>query len=56
MRMMKAVYGRPVILLIDEYDVPLSKAAESKNKEYYNRMLDVIRGIMSISLKKNEYL
>lgn len=56
MRMMKAVYGKPVILLIDEYDVPLSKAAESKNKEYYNRMLDVIRGIMSISLKTNEYL
>ncbi|MDO5133071.1 MAG: AAA family ATPase [Eubacteriales bacterium] len=56
MRMMHAVYGKPVILLIDEYDVPLSKAAESKNKEYYRQMLDVIRGIMSISLKTNEYL
>ena len=56
MRMMKAVYGKPVILLIDEYDVPLSKAAESKNKEYYRQMLDVIRGILSISLKTNEYL
>ena len=56
MRMMNAVYGKPVILLIDEYDVPLSKAAESKNKDYYARMLDVIRGIMSISLKTNEYL
>ena len=56
MRMMKAVYGKPVILLIDEYDVPLSKAEESKNKEYYRQMLDIIRGILSISLKTNEYL
>lgn len=56
MRMMKAVYGKPVVLLIDEYDVPLSKAAETKNIEYYRQMLDVIRGIMSISLKTNEYL
>lgn len=56
MRMMKAVYGKPVILLIDEYDVPLSKAEETKNKEYYRQMLDVIRGMLSISLKTNEYL
>ena len=56
MRMMNAVYGKPVILLIDEYDVPLSKAEESKNKDYYRQMLDVIRGLLSISLKTNEYL
>lgn len=56
MRMMNLFYGRPVILLIDEYDVPLSKAEETKNKDYYRQMLDVIRGIMSISLKTNEYL
>ena len=56
MRMMCAVYGKPAILLIDEYDVPLSKAERTKNKEYYSQMLDVIRGIMSISLKTNEYL
>ena len=56
MRMMKAVYGKNVILLIDEYDVPLSKAWDSKNQEYYRQMLDVIRGILSISLKTNEYL
>ncbi|MBQ1311095.1 MAG: AAA family ATPase [Blautia sp.] len=56
MRMMNAVYGKPVILLIDEYDVPLSKAEETKNKEYYKQMMDVIRGIMSVSLKTNEYL
>lgn len=56
MRMMSAFYGKPVILLIDEYDVPLSKAAESGNQDYYRQMLDVIRGILSISLKTNEYL
>lgn len=56
MRMMKAVYGKPVILLIDEYDVPLAKAEETKNKDFYRQMLDVIRGLMSISMKTNEYL
>ena len=58
MRMMNAVYGKKVILLIDEYDVPLAKASErdtSKNG-YYSRMLDVIRGIMSTALKDNEFL
>ena len=58
MRMMNTVYGKPVILLIDEYDVPLAKASEKNTTEnrYYEQMLDVIRGIMSISLKTNEYL
>lgn len=56
MRMMMAVYGKPVILLVDEYDVPLAKAEETKNKEYYKQMLDVIRGLLSISMKTNEYL
>jgi len=56
MRMMNAIYGKPVILLIDEYDVPLAKAEETKNKEFYRQMLDLIRGIMSISMKTNEYL
>ena len=58
MRMMNAVYGKPVILLIDEYDVPLAKASEkntSKNR-YYEQMLDVIKGMLSIALKTNEYL
>ena len=58
MRMMNAVYGRKVILLIDEYDVPLARASEkdtSKNG-YYSKMLDVIRGLMSTALKDNEFL
>ena len=56
MRMMKAVYDKPVILLIDEYDVPLAKAEETKNKAFYKQMLDLIRGMMSITMKTNEYL
>ena len=58
MRMMSIVYGKKVILLIDEYDVPLAKASEkdiSKNG-YYSKMLDVIKGIMSTALKDNEFL
>ena len=58
MRMMNAVYGKPVILLIDEYDVPLAKASEKNTAQnrYYVQMLDVIKGMLSIALKTNEYL
>ena len=58
MRMMNAVYGKPVILLIDEYDVPLAKASEKNTagNRYYVQMLDVIKGMLSIALKTNEYL
>ena len=58
MRMMKAVYGKPVILLIDEYDVPLAKASEKNTAQnrYYEQMLDVIKGMLSIALKTNEFL
>ena len=56
MRMMNAVHEKPVILLIDEYDVPLAKADAAKNTEFYRQMLDIIRGLMSTSLKTNEYL
>ena len=58
MRMMNAVYGKKVILLIDEYDVPLAMASEKDTPEngYYAKMLDMIRGIMSTALKDNEFL
>ena len=58
MRMMNAVYGQKVILLIDEYDVPLAKASEkdTAKNQYYSRMHDVIKGIMSTALKDNEFL
>ena len=56
--MLQAVYGRRVILLIDEYDVPLAVASEKSTSEngYYAAMLDVIRGLMSTALKDNEFL
>ena len=58
MRMMNAVYGKKVILLIDEYDVPLAKASESNTAKngYYSKMLNVIKGIMGTALKDNEFL
>lgn len=52
-RMMHAHYGKPVILLIDEYDVPLAKASEAN---YYTEMLDVIRALLGVALKTNPYL
>lgn len=51
-RMMAAHYDRPVILLMDEYDVPLAKASE---KGYYSEMLDVIKGVMR-AIKDNNSL
>lgn len=58
MRMMNAVYGQKVILLIDEYDVPLARASEmdTSRNGYYPKMFDVIKGIMSTALKDNEFL
>ena len=58
MRMMFTVYGKPVILLIDEYDVPLAKASEqdTEKNQYYVKMLDVIRGMFDAALKGNEFL
>ena len=51
-RMMQQHYGKPVILLIDEYDVPVAKA---NNNGYYNKMLDVMKGLMQ-ALKDNQAL
>lgn len=58
MRMMYTLYGKKVVLLIDEYDVPLAKASErdTKTNKYYSSMLDVVKGIMSTALKDNEFL
>jgi hypothetical protein len=52
-RMMQAHYGRQVILLIDEYDVPLAKASENN---YYVSMLDMLRSMLGIVLKSNRFL
>lgn len=52
-RMMYMHYGKPVILLLDEYDVPLSKA---NGYGYYDEMLDLVRSLLSTALKTNLYL
>lgn len=46
-------YGQKVILLIDEYDVPLDKAYAHG---YYDRMIDLIRAMFSAALKTNDSL
>ncbi|GHU72691.1 hypothetical protein AGMMS49992_09190 [Clostridia bacterium] len=46
-------YGKKVIVLIDEYDVPLDKAFQNG---YYKEMLDVIRGMLGQVLKSNSQL
>lgn len=51
-RMMQQHYGKPVILLIDEYDVPVAKA---NSNGYYAEMLDVMTGLLQ-ALKDNQAL
>ena len=51
-RLMCQQYGKPVILLIDEYDVPVAKA---NSNGYYEEMLDVMKGLMQ-ALKDNQAL
>ena len=46
-------YGKTVILLLDEYDVPLAK---SSAHGYYPDMLNVIKSMMTTSLKDNNTL
>ena len=46
-------HGQKVILLIDEYDVPLDKAF---HHGYYREMVALIRGLFGQALKTNEYL
>lgn len=46
-------YNQKVILLIDEYDVPLDKAFQHS---YYNEMVSLIRGLFGQALKTNEFL
>lgn len=51
-RLLEQHYGKKVILLIDEYDVPIAKA---NSHGYYNEMMDVIKGLMQ-ALKDNPSL
>ena len=53
MRMMQAHFQKPVILLLDEYDVPLAKASANG---YYPQMLELMKSLMSTALKDNSTL
>lgn len=46
-------YGQKVILLIDEYDVPLDKAFQAG---YYDEMVSLIRSLLGNALKTNDSL
>lgn len=50
---LKEYYGKKVIILIDEYDVPLDKAFEYN---YYNEMIILLRNMLEQSLKTNDNL
>ena len=46
-------YGKKVIILIDEYDVPLDKAFQNG---YYKEMVSLIRDFLGNAFKSNDYL
>lgn len=52
-QLLRKHYGQKVILLIDEYDVPLDKA---EHYGYYDEMVVTIRKIFSYGLKSNDSL
>lgn len=52
-RVLYTCFNQKVILLIDEYDVPLDKAF---HHGYYEEMVSLIRGLFGQALKTNEYL
>ena len=51
--LLKQCFSEKVILLIDEYDVPLDKAFQHG---YYEEMVSLIRGLFGQALKTNEFL
>ena len=52
-QLLKKHYQQDVIILIDEYDVPLDKAYQSG---YYDDMVDLIRSLFGNALKTNDSL
>ncbi len=50
-QLLKKHYQQDVIILIDEYDVPLDKAYQSG---YYDDMVDLIRSLFGNALKTND--
>ena len=52
-RLLEKHYEKKVILLIDEYDVPLDKAFQGR---YYDEMVNLIRSLLGNALKTNSSL
>ena len=52
-RALRAHWGKPVILLIDEYDVPLARA---ESNGYYLEMVGFLRNMLGAALKTNDAL
>ncbi len=52
-RILNTIYGQRVIILIDEYDVPLENAYFAG---FYREMTDFIRSLFESALKTNEHL
>lgn len=52
-RLLQIYYRKQVVLLLDEYDVPIAKASD---KGYYQEMLDIMKVLLSTVLKDNESL
>ena len=54
--MLQQHFDEKVIILIDEYDVPLEKAYFAVKGSYYDEMVDFIRGFLGDALKTNDVL
>ena len=52
-KMLYSYYKKPVIILLDEYDVPVAKASSNG---YYDAMLEIMRPMISTVLKDNPSL
>ena len=52
-RLLNDYYKKKVILLIDEYDVPMAKGDANG---YYREITDIMRSMFSKSLKDNTYI
>ena len=46
-------YGQKVIIIIDEYDVPLDKAFQNG---YYHKMVELIKGLFGQAFKTNDFV
>ena len=51
--MLHVHYKKPVVVLLDEYDVPIAKASTNG---YYDRMLEIMKPMLSAVLKDNPSL